>query len=285
MRAGNRWKLWRERLSPALGSVVQIAPNAALCVNPQEKVLSSSTTVMRTRRTQQLVGRALKTCRQELHSGDQASLGFASFRRLFCLSTCLRRAWCWAAQVAGSKLGMQALRSYLAVLVRPRGGKSDSTRRQRSLISHVLLQAFHALASGADCSVTALAASSTRGTVFAACSGLPDILEIGLLDGVTRSSLASGKSCSQSIAADVHVDVMSPSLLICLFCNAFSRAVVKLLTVVPFGIKHQDLGCCVKQVVVPPYVVHGSTALVTTSATELRCESNDDNDGSGARCL
>ncbi|CAE7602621.1 unnamed protein product [Symbiodinium sp. CCMP2592] len=61
-------------------------------------------------------------------------------------------------------------------------------------------QAFHALASGADCSVAALAASATRGTVFAACSGLPDILEIGLMDGVTRSSLASGKTSVSGLA-------------------------------------------------------------------------------------
>ena len=60
-------------------------------------------------------------------------------------------------------------------------------------------EAFHALASGADCSVSALAApSAARATVFAACSALPDILEIGLVDGVTRSSLCSGKNWPQT---------------------------------------------------------------------------------------
>ncbi|CAE7350340.1 unnamed protein product [Symbiodinium natans] len=62
-------------------------------------------------------------------------------------------------------------------------------------------QAFHALASGADCGVSALAApSAIRGTVFAACSGLPDILEIGLVDGVTRSSFCSGKNAVSGLA-------------------------------------------------------------------------------------
>ena len=55
------------------------------------------------------------------------------------------------------------------------------------------LQAFHSLARGVDCSVSALVFLKSRESIFAACNGLPEILEIGLMDGLTRSSLRSGK--------------------------------------------------------------------------------------------
>lgn len=54
-------------------------------------------------------------------------------------------------------------------------------------------QAFHALASGATCKVSALVTFVKRGTVFAACGGMPEVLEIGIMDGLTRSSLKTGK--------------------------------------------------------------------------------------------
>ena len=55
-------------------------------------------------------------------------------------------------------------------------------------------QAFHAAASGfATCKVSALVTFVKRGTVFAACDGMPEVLEIGIMDGLTRSSLKTGK--------------------------------------------------------------------------------------------
>eukprot|EP00435_Cladocopium_sp_Y103_P027838 s2488_g6.t2 len=56
-----------------------------------------------------------------------------------------------------------------------------------------IAQAFHSLARGVDCSVSALVSIHRRISVFAACIGVPEILEIGLMDGLTRSSLRSGK--------------------------------------------------------------------------------------------
>lgn len=63
-------------------------------------------------------------------------------------------------------------------------------------------EAFRAIAQGADCAVTGLAAtSSKRGTVFAACNGSPEILEVGLVDGTTRGSFRAGKAGLCRLAA------------------------------------------------------------------------------------
>eukprot|EP00434_Breviolum_minutum_P018243 symbB.v1.2.016093.t1/scaffold1215.1/size131139/3 len=62
-------------------------------------------------------------------------------------------------------------------------------------------KAFHALASGATCKVSALVTFVKRGTVFAACDGMPEVLEIGIMDGLTRSSLKTGKTGVTSLAA------------------------------------------------------------------------------------
>ncbi|CAE8581952.1 unnamed protein product, partial [Polarella glacialis] len=63
-------------------------------------------------------------------------------------------------------------------------------------------EAFRSIAQGADCAVLGLAASSPgRGTVFAACGGTPEILEVGLADGSTRSSFRAGKTGLCRLAA------------------------------------------------------------------------------------
>ena len=54
-------------------------------------------------------------------------------------------------------------------------------------------QAFHAASGFATCKVSALVTLVKRGTVFAACDGMPEVLEIGIMDGLTRSSLKTGK--------------------------------------------------------------------------------------------
>ncbi|CAJ1353210.1 unnamed protein product [Effrenium voratum] len=62
-------------------------------------------------------------------------------------------------------------------------------------------EAFRTLARGAESSVTALAAVAKRGTVFAACAGVPEVLEVGVADGMTRSSFRSGKTGLCGLAA------------------------------------------------------------------------------------
>lgn len=65
-------------------------------------------------------------------------------------------------------------------------------------------EAFHAVARGADCSVTALAAADpARSSVFAGCAAVPEILEIGVVDGVTRRSLSAGKAGIGRLAASI----------------------------------------------------------------------------------
>lgn len=55
-------------------------------------------------------------------------------------------------------------------------------------------QAFAAVVKGADARVVAVAlASRRRGSVFAACGNLPEVLEIGVADGATRCSFKVGK--------------------------------------------------------------------------------------------
>jgi len=55
-------------------------------------------------------------------------------------------------------------------------------------------KAFAAVAKGTDARVSALALSShRRGSVFVGCGTLPDVLEVGIADGVTRSSIKVGK--------------------------------------------------------------------------------------------
>lgn len=54
--------------------------------------------------------------------------------------------------------------------------------------------AFHAISRGLDSAVTALAASQpSRASIFVACIGVPEILEVGVLDGQTRTSIRAGK--------------------------------------------------------------------------------------------
>eukprot|EP00933_Yihiella_yeosuensis_P041978 TRINITY_DN36408_c0_g1_i1.p1 TRINITY_DN36408_c0_g1~~TRINITY_DN36408_c0_g1_i1.p1 ORF type:complete len:631 (-),score=108.13 TRINITY_DN36408_c0_g1_i1:186-2078(-) len=63
-------------------------------------------------------------------------------------------------------------------------------------------EAFRAVAQGADCAVSGLACPSpSRGTVLAACNGTPEILEVGLADGTTRSSFRAGKAGICRLAA------------------------------------------------------------------------------------
>ena len=77
------------------------------------------------------------------------------------------------------------------------------------------------------------------------------------MDGVTRSSLASGKSCSQNIAADAfavgvvivaELPVISRSLddvfVLRYSCESFGEAVLPGLLL---GIKHNAVGCCVEK--------------------------------------
>lgn len=65
-------------------------------------------------------------------------------------------------------------------------------------------EGFREVAQGADCAVSGLAASSaSRGTIFAACNGSPEILEVGLADGTTRGSFRTGKSGLCRLAATV----------------------------------------------------------------------------------
>lgn len=63
-------------------------------------------------------------------------------------------------------------------------------------------EAFRAVARGADCSVTAIAASDpARSSVFAGCQAVPEILEIGVPEGVTRRSISAGKAGICRLAA------------------------------------------------------------------------------------
>lgn len=56
-------------------------------------------------------------------------------------------------------------------------------------------QAFHAIVQGADAAVTCLASPrKNRGTVFACCLAVADVLEIGLADGSTRATFSAGQS-------------------------------------------------------------------------------------------
>eukprot|EP00931_Biecheleriopsis_adriatica_P032556 TRINITY_DN18993_c0_g1_i1.p1 TRINITY_DN18993_c0_g1~~TRINITY_DN18993_c0_g1_i1.p1 ORF type:complete len:625 (-),score=151.44 TRINITY_DN18993_c0_g1_i1:83-1957(-) len=61
---------------------------------------------------------------------------------------------------------------------------------------------FRSLVQGAECGVSALAASShSRGTVFASSFGTPEVLEVGVLDGEVRGSFRSGKAGLCCLAA------------------------------------------------------------------------------------
>eukprot|EP00747_Dinoflagellata_sp_TGD_P183269 gnl/TRDRNA2_/TRDRNA2_38030_c0_seq1.p1 gnl/TRDRNA2_/TRDRNA2_38030_c0~~gnl/TRDRNA2_/TRDRNA2_38030_c0_seq1.p1 ORF type:complete len:626 (-),score=129.17 gnl/TRDRNA2_/TRDRNA2_38030_c0_seq1:4-1881(-) len=64
--------------------------------------------------------------------------------------------------------------------------------------------AFHALARGSDCAVSSLAVSQThRMSVFASCRAMPEILEVGIFDGITRATLRTGESGVVQVAASV----------------------------------------------------------------------------------
>jgi len=63
-----------------------------------------------------------------------------------------------------------------------------------------IAEAFAAVAKGSDCAVTCLAASQpSRASVFAGCRAVPDILEVGMHDGITRRAF---KACKTGV---VHI--------------------------------------------------------------------------------
>jgi len=67
--------------------------------------------------------------------------------------------------------------------------------------------AFHSIQKGVDCAVSAVAAARPqRQSIFVGAQGVPDVLEIGVLDGVTRSMFKADKSGIVQLASSIFGD-------------------------------------------------------------------------------